>query len=344
MTTEPRVGNQEIGLAAKVAFLQRPDSYPEQPAAVEAKETHMSWIFLTDAHAYKLKKPVRYAFLDFSTIEARRLNCEQEVALNRRLAPNVYLGVLPLTIGIDGRLHLAGPGHPIDWLVQMRRLPAEQTLEHAIVTNQVREADVRRIANHLGDFYRGATPIAIEPQEYLRRFKAGVLDSRRELARPLFRLPADLVAGLSEAQTGFLATVGDLLESRARAGRIVEGHGDLRPEHVYLGPEPVVMDCLEFNRQFRIQDPADELAYLAMECDRLGAPFITDWIFGTYGGRTNDRPPPSLIAFYKCYRAYLRAKIAIWHLDEPKVRDPSKWTRRAHEYLHLASEYRRSFT
>lgn len=171
---EPREGDQETGLAAKIAFLQRPDSYPEQPTAVEAKETHMSWLFLTDAHAYKLKKPVRYDFLDFSTIEARRLNCEREVALNRRLAPDVYRGILPLTVDMVGRLHLAGPGRPIDWLVQMRRLPAEQTLEHAIITNQVREADVRRVVDRLAGFYRGAAPVAIGPRQYRRRFEESV--------------------------------------------------------------------------------------------------------------------------------------------------------------------------
>ncbi len=339
MTTEPRAGDREVGLADKIAFLQRPDSYPEQPTAVEAKETHMSWLFLTDAHAYKLKKPVRYDFLDFSTIEARRLNCEREVALNRRLAPGVYLGILPLTVDMDGALHLSGPGRPIDWLVQMHRLPAEQTLEHAIITNQVREDDVRRVAAHLGVFYRGAAPIGIDPQQYRHRFEEGILNNWQELARPLFSLRADVVAELATAQLAFLAAHGDLLESRARAEKIVEGHGDLRPEHIYLGTKPVVMDCLEFNRDFRIQDPADELAYLAMECDRLGAPLINDWVFGAYGDRTGDHPPQSLIEFYKCYRAYLRAKIAVWHLDEPDVRDPSKWTGRADEYLRLAREY-----
>jgi len=336
-------GDQKTGLAAKIAFLQRPDSYPGQPTAVEVKETHMSWVFLTGAHAYKLKKPVRQIFLDFSTIEARRLNCEREVALNRRLAPDVYLGILPLTVDMEGRLHLGGPGRPIDWLVQMRRLPAEQTLEHAIMTNQVQEADVRRVADRLAGFYRSAAHVHIGPREYRRRFEEDVRINRRELTRPLFRLPVEAVAELATAQLTFLATHGDLLEGRALAGKIVEGHGDLRPEHVYLGPQPVVMDCIEFNREFRIQDPADELAYLAMECDRLGAPLINDWIFGTYGDRTNDRVPQSLIDFYKCYRAYLRAKIAIWHLDEPEVRDTLKWTQRADDYLRLAREYSKRY-
>jgi aminoglycoside phosphotransferase family enzyme len=301
----------------------------------------MSWLFLTDAHAYKLKKPVRYAFLDFSTIEARRLNCQREIALNRRLAPDVYLGIVPLTVDIEGGLHLGGAGRPIDWLVQMRRLPAKQTLEHAITTNQVREADVRRVADRLASFYRAAAPVGIGPRQYRRRFEENVWTNRQELARPLFGLPLGVVENLAAAQLTFLAVHGDLLESRAQVGKIIEGHGDLRPEHIYLGSEPVIVDCLEFNRDLRILDAADELAYLAMECDRLGAPFVDGWIFETYGDRTSDKPPRALLEFYKCARAYLRAKIAIWHLDEPDVRDTSKWTRRADEYFRLAREYSR---
>lgn len=343
MASEPRAYDQEVALAAKISFLRRPDAYPERPIAVEAKETHMSWLFLTDTHAYKLKKPVRYPFLDFSTIEARRLNCEREVDLNRRLAPDIYLGTLPLTVDPHGRLHLGGPGRPVDWLVQMRRLPVEQALEHAIIAHEVRETDVRRVVDRLADFYRCAAPVAIDPPQYRRSFEDDVRGNRRELERPLFALPLDIVEEPAAVQLAFLTAHGDLLEERARAGKIVEGHGDLRPEHIYLGAEPVVVDCLEFNRDFRILDPVDELAYLAMECDRLGAPFIDSWIFGAYGDRTSDRPPRALTEFYKCARAYLRAKIAIWHLDESEVREPSKWTRRAGEYLQLAQQYSRRF-
>lgn len=331
--------HNQTELGAKVAFLSRPDAYPERTAVVEAKETHMSWVFLTEAHAYKLKKPVRYPFLDFSTIEARRTNCEEEVRLNRRLAPDVYLGTIALTIDARGQQHLGEFGHPIDWLVKMRRMPIQCTLDHSIAAGTVTHADIRRLAHLLILFYRRAVPAQMNPEVYRRRFEHEVRTSREELARPAFGLPLDLVGELAAAQLSFVAAHGDLLEERARSGRIVEGHGDLRPEHVYLGDPPVVIDCLEFNRDFRILDPADELAYLAMECDRLGAPFVGACLFDTY--RDGDRAEPSwhLVEFYKCYRAYLRAKIAIWHLDDPQLREPAKWTTRAGQYLRLAQAY-----
>ncbi len=335
--SEPRTRpNREVDIRAKVAFLMRPEIYPDRPDRVEVKETHMSWVFLTDAHAYKLKKPVRYAFLDFSTVEARRRDCEQEVRLNRRFAGDAYLGTVLLNLDPDGALHLDGEGRTVDCLVKMRRLPAERTLEHAIAAHGVREADVRRFAARLAALYRASPPIEMEPKEYRRRFHQDVNANRRELARPAFGLPPELIEGIAAAQLDFLKTHGALLDRRVLEKRIVEGHGDLRPEHIYLGRRPVIADCLEFKREFRILDPADELAFLAMECDRLDAPFVGAWVFETYSEVTGDEPPGRLVQFYKSCRAYLRAKIAIWHLDEPEVREPSKWSARTREYLHLA--------
>src|SRR5262249_4067578 len=121
----------------KIAFLSRPEAYPEPTRRVEMKETHMSWVFLTDTKAWKLKKPVRYDFLDFSTREARRRDCEEELRLNRRLAPDVYYGIAPLTIDPQGGMRLAGAGETIDWLVRMRRLPADRMLDWAIANQTV---------------------------------------------------------------------------------------------------------------------------------------------------------------------------------------------------------------
>ncbi len=327
------------GIDAKVAFLRRPDAYPERPARVEAVETHMSWIFLTDRRAYKLKKPVRYDFLDFSTAEARRWDCEEEVRLNRRLAPDVYLGVLPLTCDPQGRMALDGEGEAIDWLVKMRRLPEERMLDHAIRRHVLREADIERVALRLARFYRASRPIPLGGAEYVGRIADNVRENLRELATPAFGLPAVLVRRIGAAQLGFLRDEAELFEQRARAGRIVEGHGDLRPEHVCMEAEPAIIDCLEFRRDFRILDAADELAFLAMECERLGEPSVGPVLFETYSRETGDAPPAQLLSFYKSYRACLRAKISIWHLKDAEVRRPEKWPRLAREYLELAQGY-----
>jgi len=323
-------------IGQSVEALRRPETYPERPARIEAIETHMSWVFLTDLYAYKLKKPVRYEFLDFSTIDARRHDCEEELRLNRRLALPVYLGVVPLRRHPDGSLRVGGPGELVDWLVKMRRLPADRTLQEAIRIGSWTEDEVRRVASLLSAFYKDARPLYLGFAEYRERFKKDVLANLAELRRPEHGLQADQVQRVHEAQLDFLECRSDLLYARIRDHHIVEGHGDLRPEHIYLGDEPLITDCLEFNLQFRTLDPADDLAFLAMECERLGAPSIEPLLFDTYREITSDRPPKALIQFYKSVRAGLRAKLALWHLREPVVRDVKKWRDRAAIYLRLA--------
>lgn len=323
---------------AKVAALGRPETYPERPTRIAAIETHMSWVFLTDRHAYKLKKPVRYEFLDFSTIEARRYDCEEELRLNRRLAGDVYLAVVPLMVHADGRLEVGGAGEVVDWLVKMRRLPAGGTLQDAIRNGTWTEDDIRRVAAQLGHFYNGAARVEIGFAEYRERFYRDIRANLAELGNLAHHLPAEQVQRVHAAQLDFLERRKDLFDARVRERRIVEAHGDLRPEHVYLGREPVITDCLEFNLQFRTLDPADELAFLAMECDRLGAPAIGPLLFGAYQDITGDRPPDILVRFYKGVRACLRAKLALWHLREKVVRDPQKWPALAADYLRLADD------
>jgi len=330
---------QAAALEAKVGFLGRPDAYPEATARVEAVETHMSWVFLTDTHAYKLKKPVCYAYLDFSTIEARRLDCEQEVRLNRRLATDVYLGVMPLVLDSEGRLHLGGAGEVVDWLVRMVRLPADRMLDHLLRSGAVTAPEITRLARRLAHFYATAGAEAITPEAYRQSLAERIGDNLRELASPEFGLDPDLPVTLAHLQLSFLQRHAELFDSRVRQGRIVEGHGDLRPEHVCLLPEPVVIDCLEFNREFRILDPADELGYLALECERLHAPHVGRWLLDGYGEASGDVPPDRLVHFYQSCRAVLRAKLALWHLRDDGRHPPGKWVATAMDYLELAQRH-----
>ncbi|MEW6037536.1 MAG: hypothetical protein AB1648_04715 [Pseudomonadota bacterium] len=323
----------------KVAFLRRPDAYSDRPGCVEVIETHMSWVFLTERFAYKLKKPVRYDFLDFSTLEARQDDCDREVRLNRRLAGDVYLGTVPLTLKEDGGLKLDGKGPVVDWLVHMRRLPADRMLDAVIRHGTVAPEDVRQFSRVLTDFYRFSPPLSIRPAEYRCRFEAEIQGNRTELSDIRYGLPKAQVDRLAEAQEQFLAQRGSLLEQRARDGRIIDAHGDLRPQHICLTPAPVIIDCLEFNRAFRILDPVDELAYLAMECERLGALDIGEQVLGHYREATGDACPTELIGFYKVFRAYLRAKIAVWHIADQQVRNPPRWLGLAQTYLDLAECY-----
>lgn len=331
---------EPISLAEKVSFLRQTSAYPSSPERIEVRETHMSWVFLGDRFVYKLKKPVRYDFLDFSTIEARHRDCEREVRLNRRLAGDVYLGTVALRLQNDGSLTLEGEGRITDWLVKMRRLPSQSMLDEAIENDTVQPRDVARFSDVLADFYQNiALPVAVEPGSYRHRFEDDIAANMRELGKPEFALSTTRLDQLTRAQQAFLARHGHQLEQRAADGRIVEAHGDLRPQHICLLSEPVIIDCLEFNRELRILDPVDELAYLALECERLGAPWIGTEVLRRYAQVTDDRPSAELIAFYKTFRACLRAKIAMWHTEDHDVRDHDHWRERARYYLELALRY-----
>ncbi len=322
-------------LEEKVAYLSRPEIYPTQ--VVETKETHMSWVFLTDRRAWKMKKPVRYDFLDFSTLEARRKDCEEELRLNRRLAADVYYGIIPLTIDAQGELRLGGSGETIDWLVKMRRLPADLMLDRAIADRTVRAASARKVGSLLARFYKRSVPAEISGSEYRQRMRDDIRANQRELANPDYALPVNLLESITRAQLVFLDQDRELFDRRAQNGRIIEAHGDLRPEHICLESEPVIIDCLEFNRDLRILDTASELSFLALECERLGAPQVGDLILETCIEETGDSPPARLLEFYKSYHACLRAKIAVWHLKDHGINDREKWTGRARHYLDLAA-------
>ena len=334
-------GCSDRDLEEKVAFLGRPQAYPGEPPGVAAVETHMSWVFLTERFAYKLKKPVRYDFLDFRSLESRRGSCEEEIRLNGRLAPGVYLGVVPLTADESGTLAIDGSGRPVDWLVRMRRLPAERMLDRAIRPGEVKTRDLRAVALLLSRFFADAVPVAMPPAEYRRRLASAVTGNRRALSVPDFGLQRQAVERVTGALRKTLMGSAPLFDTRVRRGRIREGHGDLRAEHVFLGPKAAVIDCIEFNRDFRIQDSADELSFLAMECEMLGSPGAGKVILESCCGRLGDEPPPELIAFYKAFRAMMRARLAVLHLEDKELRNPDFWRSRAAAYLELAGKYAR---
>lgn len=330
---------EEITLESKVAFLRQPTSFPESTHHVEAIETHMSWVFLTNGYAYKLKKPVHYDALDFRTIAARRHYCEEEVRLNRRLADSVYLGVVSLTVDQIGHLQFDGCGVAIDFLVKMRRLPAQHMLDYAIKDGTAQPEDIGKIAALLSDFYRALTPVSIDPAAYRNRFLVAIHRNLRELSATCYQLQVETVEQVCTAQHAALQQMSGWFNQRVQAGRIIEGHGDLRPEHICLRPDLVIIDCLEFSPEMRQVDAVDELGFLALECERLGAGALGVMLIKDYERISGDRPDPALIHFYQSYRACKRATIAIRHLDEEKFRHSAEWPRRAIEYLRLAERH-----
>lgn len=337
-------------LEAKVAAMRRPDSYPDHPERVDAIETHLSWVFRTPRHAYKLKKPIRSALFDFSTIEARKRGCIEEVRLNRRLAPQVYLGVVPLTLDPHGSLRLMNGDTAADWLVQMRRLPDARALSRLIEAGTIADATLdtdqadatafRTCAEVLARFYMNAAPIAMTAGQHCATIASDNDEAWADLLLEHYALPRELLNRARATQRELHKAMRPQLERRAVAGKLVEGHGDLRPEHLFLlDSGPVIIDCLEFNRALRTLDPIDDLGYLALECERLGLTAARTQLLDIYRRATRDDPSDALVHCYQSLRATQRAKLAVWHLDEPRYRDGGRWRDRAMHYVALAQSH-----
>lgn len=326
-------------LADKVAALREPACYPEPPADVQAVETHMSWVFLTQSHAYKLKKPVSYDHQDFRSLAARRFYCLEELRLNRRLAPDVYLDLVPLAAAASGALRIGGVGTVVDWLVRMRRLPADAMLDALLARGAATPGQMRAVAARLAAFHRAQASAPLDGGGYRALLLRHVADSERELCDPLWAFPTERLAGLFARQRALLTAHTGALDARVAAGRVVEGHGDLRPEHVYVGEPLAIIDCLEFSRELRTLDTADELGYLALECEMARAPRLATVLVQAYRECSGEEAPEPLLHFYQSCRACARAGLAIRHLREARYRGSSRWRRRALRYLALAERH-----
>jgi uncharacterized protein len=325
----------EIDTNRKIAFLGSPAAYGGGTLRVDRIETHFSWVFLTERYVFKLKKPLCEDGVDLSSLAARRRNAEEEIRLNRRLAPDVYLGVVPLTCDARG-LALAGKGAVVDWLVEMIRLPDDRMLDRRIARSAFCTADIEALGARLANFFATARQAKIGPKAYLDHLHRECRLSRevfRRLGGPVLLRTSEDAARRIDA---FLGRARPALAQRVEDGHLVEGHGDLRPEHICLGSPPRIIDCLEFRADLRCLDPVDELAFLAMECEKSGAPGIGKILFYRYCEHTGDRPPARLTILYRAIGAMIRARIAILHLQAPGVREPAKWPKRAAGYLAIA--------
>jgi len=331
-----RVAAREPSLADKAQFLMRGDAYRPPVHDVTCHETHMSLVFLAGDRVYKLKKPVRFPYLDFSTLARREAACRAELKLNRRLAPDIYRAVVPLVRSAQG-LAIGGTGGVVDWLVVMNRLDESQMLDHLIGEGRLHRWQLDRLAAALVQFYRRAHAVFISPAMYATQFWRSLAYNRRILLDPRLGLPAGSVWHVDAMQRRFLTERVELLSERVRTRRIIDGHGDLRPEHIWIGDPVRIIDCLEFNARLRMVDPFDEIAFLCVECERLGAAWAGEYLRRRIMHALHDGCSKELFIFYRCHRATLRARLAIAHLLEPNPRTPEKWPLLARAYLRLAA-------
>ncbi|RMF93753.1 MAG: kinase [Nitrospinota bacterium] len=325
-----------------IQALLSPHLYPDRPQRVEFRQTHISSLFFTDHYVYKVKKPVNFGFLDFSTLEARRFYCQEEVRLNRRLAPQVYLGVATIREK-DGHLSWDGEGRVIDYAVVMRRLPAEKMLERLLEAGQVSADDWQRLAAYLAAFHQRA-----EQNAEITRY--GACDVIREDWQENFAQTKRYVGETLTEETyhyiqqqveRFLMQRQGIFAWRQQTGRIRDCHGDLRVDHICLEPEIAVFDCIEFNKRFRYTDVAAEVAFLYMDLEARGFADAARLFLHHYLVASQDQGLPALLDFYACYRAYVRGKVKSFLLDDPEVSEEEKAEarRQATAYFTLARRY-----
>lgn len=317
-------------LSRKVGFLSDPRHYPEGSLSVETIETHFSWLFLTDRHVYKLKKPQRRVGMDYRSVPARLRGCREELRLNKRLARSVYLEVVPLSLSEQGELHLGRGYRTVDWLVKMARLPSRDMLDEALKHRRITHQRLGVLAATLASFYAVATPAALGPSRYVRRIRSQVSRNARVVATAHAR-SRELAEAVSRRQLDFISL--ERVGLGLRGAKVVEAHGDLRPEHVCIAHPVCVIDCLEFNRDLRLLDPAEEIAFLALEVERLGHAKIAWNMVERYRRLAGDPIGDPLVHFYMSHRAGTRAMLAALHLTDPGVADRARWLSRTQSYL-----------
>ena len=331
-------------LSALIDALLCPSAYPHRPQQVDIVQTQISVVFLAGDYVYKVKKPVAFDFLDFTTLDRRLFFCEQEVKLNCRLCADTYLGVVPI-VGEGQTLNVEGNGEPVEYAVKMRRLPQDRMMDTLLRANGVTVDMVERLAEKLALFHRHE-----QVNEQLAAL--GGLDV----------LTSDMIENYAEAEPyigrtitpgqyerirafshGFLEQHAPLFDKRVADGRIRDCHGDLRAAHVCFIERLCIFDCIEFNDRFRYVDVANEIAFLAMDLDFYAQPALSREFVHAYVEYAGDEELLALLDFYKCYRAYVRGKVEGFKLDDETIGDEEKEVARdrAARFFRLADSYSR---
>ncbi len=311
----------------------------------ELVETHISWVLLGDHDVWKLKKPVDFGFLDFTSVEQRQRACEAEVVLNRRLSPNVYLGAVPVTAGP----RLGGPGPALDWAVHMRRLPDRDRADIRLAEGRLSHDQLVAVAERVAAFHATARSDA-ETAAFgtVASIAANVQENFEQTRGSVGHYLAPELANEVEAfQLGLLQRHPQPFERRVAEGHVRDGHGDLRLEHVYISDAGAIeiIDCIEFNERFRFGDVCADIAFLAMDLSRLGHVELSEACLAAYARAADDYDLYAVVDFYESYRAFVRGKIASIVAEgervPPRVRQRAR-TEARRDYMLAAAARRRS--
>jgi aminoglycoside phosphotransferase family enzyme len=336
------IGIKLMDTASLQKALLNPEIYPDRPHEVGFFETHISLLFFTGNHVYKVKKPVDFGFLDFTSLEKRKYFCEQEVTLNRRLSPKIYLGVVKITQA-GRQILLDGNGEVIEYAVKMKQIPEELLMDKLLEKGQVTPKMIEAISEKLSRFY-----LTAETNDYIKhfaepeRFKQDT-DENFEQTRKYIdvSIPQTVYSEVHERTDQFYRIGEALFYQRIASNWIRDCHGDLRLEHIFWGKEIAIFDCIEFNDRLRYTDVAADIGFLAMDLDYHGREDLSQHLIRTYISDSGDYDLPKILDFYKCYRAYVRGKVESFRLDDPNIPEVEKGKalNRARKYFELSHHY-----
>ena len=324
--------------------LLRPEAYPEGTGPVTCRETHISHLYFTPRHVYKVKKGVDFGFLNFTTLDRRRFYCEEEIRLNSRFCPGTYLGLVEIRRQGE-TVAIGGPGELVDYAVRMKRLPDDRMLSRRLQENAPDlPSDIGRIARRLASLHLGSEVCRMDGGQpnleiVKQNWRENFLQTEPFIGRTL---PAQAHALLSGYVADFLEENAAILHEREEQGFVRDGHGDLHVEHICLGEPVCIYDCIEFSRRFRVADVAADLAFLLMDLEFRGRRDLAGLLLDVYLEAAGGDPGmPPLLPFYKIYRAFVRGKVESFLSDDPAAEEElrSRSARAAQRYFNLALGY-----
>ncbi|MFQ5800561.1 MAG: phosphotransferase [Candidatus Hydrothermarchaeales archaeon] len=328
-----------------VEALKNPETYDEKVTKVEMLQTHISFVFLTDRFVYKVKKPVDFGFLDYTTLEKRRFYCEEEIRINRLLCGDMYIGVVTINKDKEGRIKVNGEGETIEYAVKMKRQPEDAMMTRLLERGEVTSRHIDRIARLLSDFHKKAqTGPEVDEYGSLSQVRANWVQNfeqtRALRGRLLDTEEFDFVEGKVR---GFMEKNHELFERRVKERRIRQCHGDVHSGNIFIPSTGriYIFDAIEFFKGFSCSDVASEVAFLAMDLEFQGKKDLSDHFVKRYLEYSGDKGVSELLDFYLCYRAYVRAKVIGFKIFDPAVGEEEKKEseRLTVKYFNLARKY-----
>ena len=323
--------------------LQNPGSLPDRTDNVYVVQTHISIVFIADEFVYKVKKPVNFGFLDFSTLEKRKHYCHQEIELNRRLSKDIYLDVLPITF--DGQKHILGAdsGEVVEYAVKMRRIPDERLMKSVFEGGELTGNHLKKIAGVLAEFHSNAlrTP-EIEQFGEPEAFKVNTDENFEQVEKYIgLTIQQNEFEALKRWTNDFYRSNRTLFFKRIKEGRIRDCHGDLHMEHICFTEPLSIIDCIEFNDRFRYSDTLADIAFLLMDLEYHGGEDYSELFWNEYKELAGEVDVDSLLTFYKVYRAFVRGKVNSFQVDDDGISSDKKEkaVQTARKYFKLAYSY-----